>query len=67
MWGRTRSRRALQRILDPRDTIPMERLDLVADSNGPFRCHQVLNCIDACPKGLNPAEGYCSVGKLGRP
>lgn len=56
--------KALQRILDPRDTIPEERLDLIADSNGPFRCHQVLNCIDACPKGLNPAKSIAVLANL---
>jgi succinate dehydrogenase / fumarate reductase iron-sulfur subunit len=56
--------KALQRILDPRDTIPTERLDLVADSNGPFRCHQVLNCIDACPKGLNPAKAIAVLANI---
>jgi succinate dehydrogenase / fumarate reductase, iron-sulfur subunit len=56
--------KALQRILDPRDTIPAERLDMLADSNGPFRCHQVLNCIDACPKGLNPAKAIAVLANL---
>lgn len=56
--------KALQRILDPRDTIPTERLDIVADSNGPFRCHQVLNCIDACPKGLNPAKAIAVLANI---
>lgn len=56
--------KALQRVLDPRDTIPLERLDLVSDSNGPFRCHQVLNCIDACPKGLNPAKAIAVLANL---
>lgn len=56
--------KALQRVLDPRDTIPGERLDMLADSNGPFRCHQVLNCIDACPKGLNPAKAIAVLANL---
>lgn len=56
--------KALQRVLDPRDTIPLERLDDVSDSNGPFRCHQVLNCVDACPKNLNPAKAIATLANL---
>ncbi len=56
--------KAFMRVLDPRDTIPEERLDDIADSNGPFRCHQVLNCIDACPKGLNPAKAIAILANM---
>jgi len=52
------------RVLDPRDTIPEQRLEEIATSNGPFRCHQVLNCIDACPKGLNPAKAIAILGGI---
>ncbi|MDE2131613.1 MAG: succinate dehydrogenase iron-sulfur subunit, partial [Betaproteobacteria bacterium] len=26
-----------------------------------FRCHSIMNCADACPKGLNPTE---AIGKI---
>lgn len=52
------------RVLDPRDTVPDERLDMIANANGAFRCHQVVNCIDACPKGLNPAKAIATLAKM---
>jgi succinate dehydrogenase / fumarate reductase iron-sulfur subunit len=21
-----------------------------------FRCHSIMNCVDTCPKGLNPTK-----------
>jgi succinate dehydrogenase / fumarate reductase iron-sulfur subunit len=48
--------KSLLRVLDPRDTIPGERLDMIATADGAFRCHKVLNCTQACPKGLDPAK-----------
>lgn len=56
--------KAYLRVMDPRDTIPDERLNMVAHSDGVFRCHQVLNCIDACPKGLNPAKAIAVLAKM---
>lgn len=52
------------RVMDPRDTIPEERLNQIADANGAFRCHQVINCIDACPKGLNPAKAIAVLAQM---
>jgi succinate dehydrogenase / fumarate reductase, iron-sulfur subunit len=56
--------KVFMRVMDPRDTIPAERLDMIATADGAFRCHQVLNCIDACPKGLNPAKAIATLAKL---
>ena len=44
------------RVMDPRDSIPAERLEIVGDSNGVARCHTIFNCIDACPKHLDPTK-----------
>ena len=52
------------RVMDPRDTIPGERLETVGDSDGVYRCHTIFNCIDACPKGLNPTEAIETLRKL---
>jgi succinate dehydrogenase / fumarate reductase, iron-sulfur subunit len=48
--------KAFLRVIDPRDTIPEERIDIVSTWQGSFRCHKVLNCTQACPKGLDPAK-----------
>ncbi len=55
--------KAFMRIMDPRDQAPNERLDEGATENGAFRCHKVSNCIDACPKGLNPAQAISELAK----
>lgn len=52
------------RVIDPRDTIPSERLEEVGTDEGVYRCHTIFNCIDACPKGLNPTEAIETLRKL---
>jgi succinate dehydrogenase / fumarate reductase, iron-sulfur subunit len=56
--------KAFLRVLDPRDTIPAERLDIVSNTEGSFRCHKVLNCTHACPKGLDPAKAIAILAKM---
>lgn len=56
--------KAFLRVMDPRDQGIEERLDTIATSTGAFRCHKVLNCIDACPKGLNPAKAIAVIAKM---
>lgn len=55
--------KAFLRIMDPRDQNPNERLDMVATEKGAFRCRKATNCIDACPKGLNPARAISNLAK----
>jgi succinate dehydrogenase / fumarate reductase, iron-sulfur subunit len=43
-------------IIDSRDEATGERLDKVEDPFRLYRCHTILNCAKACPKGLNPAK-----------
>lgn len=52
------------RILDPRDAIPAERLADIDGADGVYRCHTVFNCIDACPKNLNPTQAIETLRKL---
>lgn len=54
------------RVLDPRDTIPAERLSDVGDGDGVARCHTIFNCIDACPKGLDPTRAIETLRHLSR-
>jgi succinate dehydrogenase / fumarate reductase iron-sulfur subunit len=56
--------KAFLRVLDPRDTEPAERLEIVSQADGVARCHNVFNCIDACPKGLNPTQAIETLRKL---
>ncbi len=56
--------KAFLRVLDPRDSAPAERLVDVAGDEGVYRCHTIYNCIDACPKHLNPTEAIETLRKL---
>ncbi|MDU0809770.1 MAG: succinate dehydrogenase iron-sulfur subunit [Burkholderia sp.] len=48
-------------IADSRDESVNERLDNLKDSYRLFRCHTIMNCVDVCPKGLNPTK---AIGKI---
>ena len=44
-------------IIDTRDEATGERLDELEDPFRLYRCHTIMNCTEACPKDLNPAQG----------
>ncbi|NDJ77173.1 MAG: succinate dehydrogenase iron-sulfur subunit [Chloroflexi bacterium] len=56
--------KAFLRVLDPRDSAPGERLTDLDQGDGVFRCHTIFNCIDACPKHLNPTQAIETLRKL---
>lgn len=41
-------------IADNRDTATTERLTDLQDPFSLFRCRGIMNCVNVCPKGLNP-------------
>lgn len=43
-------------LADSRDTATEERLAKLDDPYSVFRCHSIQNCVDVCPKGLNPTR-----------
>ena len=51
-------------IIDSRDEERKERLKKVADELKLYRCHTILNCTNACPKGLNPAKAIAEIKKM---
>lgn len=51
-------------IADSRDENTGERLDALEDPFKLFRCHTIMNCTQACPKGLNPARAIAEIKKL---
>jgi succinate dehydrogenase / fumarate reductase, iron-sulfur subunit len=51
-------------IADTRDEIAGERLDDLEDPFRLYRCHTIMNCAKACPKGLNPAKAIAEIRKL---
>ena len=48
--------RALILANDERDASRDERLDLAAGDGGVWKCHQMLNCTNACPRHLAPTR-----------
>jgi succinate dehydrogenase / fumarate reductase iron-sulfur subunit len=48
-------------INDTRDEATGERLDFLEDPFRLYRCHTILNCSKACPKGLNPAQAIAEI------
>ncbi len=48
-------------IADSRDQATNERLDDLEDPYRLFRCHSIMNCVEVCPKGLNPTR---AIGKI---
>ncbi|AKC32192.1 succinate dehydrogenase iron-sulfur subunit [Candidatus Pantoea carbekii] len=48
-------------LIDSRDTETQTRLANLKDAFSVFRCHSIMNCVNVCPKGLNPAQ---AIGKI---
>jgi succinate dehydrogenase / fumarate reductase iron-sulfur subunit len=48
-------------ILDSRDDSTINRLDNMNDSYSMFRCRSIMNCVDVCPKGLNPTQAIGNI------
>ncbi len=48
-------------LADTRDQGKTDRLDNLEDPYRLFRCHSIMNCVDVCPKGLNPTK---AIGKI---
>ncbi|MCU7932413.1 MAG: succinate dehydrogenase iron-sulfur subunit [Candidatus Thiodiazotropha sp. (ex Codakia rugifera)] len=43
-------------LADSRDQAGEERLDKLEGPYKLFRCHTIMSCVEACPKGLNPTK-----------
>ena len=51
-------------LQDSRDKAKDERLQLLNDSSKLYRCHTIMNCTLACPKGLNPGQAIAEIKKM---
>jgi len=51
-------------LQDSRDEAKDERLQLLNDSSKLYRCHTIMNCTLACPKGLNPGQAIAEIKKM---
>jgi succinate dehydrogenase / fumarate reductase iron-sulfur subunit len=48
-------------IFDSRDDAAEERLELLADKDGVWRCRTIFNCTDACPRGIKITQAILEV------
>jgi succinate dehydrogenase / fumarate reductase iron-sulfur subunit len=51
-------------IADSRDQATNARLDDLEDPYRLFRCHSIMNCVEVCPKGLNPTAAIGNIKAL---
>ena len=51
-------------ISDSRDTATEERLDQLEDAFSVFKCHGIMNCVNVCPKGLNPNKAIGEIKSM---
>jgi succinate dehydrogenase / fumarate reductase iron-sulfur subunit len=51
-------------LADSRDQHTGERLDRLDDPFRLYRCHTIMNCTNACPKGLNPARAIANTKRM---
>lgn len=51
-------------LADSRDEATGERLDNLEDPFRLYRCHTIMNCANACPKGLNPSQAIGEIKQM---
>jgi len=51
-------------LIDSRDTEKSIRLADLADPFSVFRCRGIMNCVDVCPKGLNPTKAINHIKEM---
>ena len=50
-------------IFDSRDAASEERLEILNDREGVWRCRTTFNCTDACPRGIEVTKAIAEVKK----
>jgi succinate dehydrogenase / fumarate reductase iron-sulfur subunit len=48
-------------IFDTRDEAAEERLEILADKDGVWRCRTIFNCTDACPRDIHITQAILEV------
>ena len=51
-------------LADSRDLATEERLNNLEGPFRLFRCHTIMNCVEVCPKGLNPTRAIGRIKEL---
>jgi succinate dehydrogenase / fumarate reductase iron-sulfur subunit len=50
-------------IFDSRDRASQERLNILAEPDGVWRCRTIYNCTEACPRGIQVTQAIAEVKK----
>jgi succinate dehydrogenase / fumarate reductase iron-sulfur subunit len=50
-------------VFDSRDDAREERLEILADKDGVWRCRTIFNCTDACPRGIQITQAILEVSE----
>ncbi len=50
-------------IFDSRDQASEERLNIVGEKEGAWRCRTIFNCTDACPRGIEVTKAIGEIKK----
>jgi len=50
-------------IFDSRDDAAPERLQILADADGVWRCRTIFNCVDACPRNIQITRAILEVSR----
>ncbi len=54
-------------IVDSRDSAHQERLEIMADPDGVWRCRTTFNCVEACPRDIKITKAILEVtGEINR-
>ncbi len=51
-------------LADSRDQATAQRLEELDGPYRLFRCHTIMNCVEVCPKGLNPTKAIHAIKQL---
>lgn len=55
--------KAYRFIFDSRDDGKAERIKIIDDNHGVWRCHTIFNCVECCPKNINLTEAIAELKK----
>ncbi|HSG86566.1 MAG TPA: succinate dehydrogenase iron-sulfur subunit [Candidatus Limnocylindrales bacterium] len=50
-------------VFDSRDDAREERLEILADKDGVWRCRTIFNCTDACPRGIRITQAILEISE----
>ena len=50
--------------MDSRDQAQAERLENLEDPYRLYRCHNIMNCVEVCPKKLSPNAAIVAIKDL---